>query len=150
MRAIDAVRKSIVTVAPEMALPAVAQRMDDAAVGAVVVVGTMGEPIGVVTDRDLVVRGLARGNVDGRADSVMSTSVVTVDADVDLHDVLRVFDAHAVRRVVLVRTGLAVGVLSVDDLLVDLLGDVTAVLKPVAAEVLFGHREVGVPAAVAA
>jgi CBS domain-containing protein len=80
----------------------------------------------------------------------MSTSVVTVDADVDLHDVLRVFDAHAVRRVVLVRTGLAVGVLSVDDLLVDLLGDVTAVLKPVAAEVLFGHREVGVPAAVAA
>ena len=37
-------------------------------------------------------------------------------------------------------------VLSVDDVLMNLVADLTAVVKPVTAEVLFGHRDVGLPA----
>jgi hypothetical protein len=75
----------------------------------------------------------------------MSTELAVSEADGDLRDVLRVFDATAVRRVVLVRDGLAVGVLSVDDLLVDLVADLAAVVKPITAEVLFGHHDAPVP-----
>ena len=89
------------------------------AVGAVVVVED-DAVLGVVTDRDLVVRALAHGHVDGRVDSVMTTDVVVVEADGDLRDVIHAFGANAVRRVVLVRDGVVAGVLSVDDLLVDL------------------------------
>ena len=145
MRAIDAVRRSIVTTSPEAPLSDVAKLMADGSVGAVVVVEG-GKATGMVTDRDLVVRGLARGNVDGRADSVMSTDVVVADADGDLRDVLGCFDTHAVRRVVLERDGVPLGVLSVDDLVMDLVADLVTVVKPLTAEVLFGHHDAATPA----
>jgi predicted transcriptional regulator len=145
MRAIEAVRKPIVTMSPDAPLTAVAKLMADDAVGAVVIVDG-GKATGIVTDRDLVVRGMAKGNVDGRADSVMSTEVVVANADGDLRDVFACFDTHAVRRVVLERDGVAVGVLSVDDLVMDLLADLLTVVKPVTAEVLFGHHDAATPA----
>jgi len=145
MRAIEAVRREPVTVTREETFQAVARLMAQRGVGAVVVVDGQ-DPVGVVTDRDLVVRALASGFIDGRVDSVMSTDLVLLDAEGDLRDVLRAFGAHAVRRVVLVREGIVAGVLSVDDLLVDLVADLGDVVKPVAAEVLFGHRDASVPA----
>jgi len=60
--------------------------------------------IGIVTDRDLVRRGLARDlPADARIDAVMTAPVVTVDADADLHDAFALFRTHAVRRLALVR-----------------------------------------------
>jgi predicted transcriptional regulator len=124
---------------------ATAAMMERAGVGSVVVVDD-GVPVGLVTDRDLVVRALANGNVDGRVDSVMSTDLVVAEADGDLREVIHHFGSRAVRRVVLLREGVVAGVLSVDDLLVDLVADLTEVVKPVTAEVLFGHHDAAVPA----
>jgi CBS domain-containing protein len=146
MRAIDAVRRQPVTVTADETFQAVAKAMAQRGVGAVVVVDDAGAPVGVVTDRDLVVRALANGAVDGRVDSVMSTDVLRLDADDDLRDVIRAFGSRAVRRAVLVRGGAVAGVLSVDDLLIDLVADLGEVVRPVAAEVLFGHRDASVPA----
>lgn len=145
MRAYEAVRKELVTVPPDAQLGSVARLMADDAVGTVVVMDA-GRPTGIVTDRDLVVRGLARGNVDGRIDSVMTTELVTADADGDLRDVFHDLSSHPVRRVLLMRDGTAVGLLSVDDLVIDLVSDLSHVLKPVTAEVLFGHHEAATPA----
>lgn len=141
MKAIDATRKPLTTIGGDRPLRAAAEVMDRAAVGALVVTGDGGELLGVLTDRDVVVRGLARGNTDGRCDSVMSTDVVTADADGDLRDVIQVFGRHAVRRVVLLRDGRPAGLLSVDDLVVDLVADLSTVVAPVTAEVLFGHPQ---------
>jgi predicted transcriptional regulator len=132
-------------VSREETFRATAAMMERAGVGSVVVVDD-GAPVGLVTDRDLVVRALANGNVDGRVDSVMSTDLVVAEADGDLREVIHHFGSHAVRRVVLLRDGAVVGVLSVDDLLVDLVADLTEVVKPVTAEVLFGHHDAAVPA----
>jgi CBS domain-containing protein len=147
MRAIEGVRKELVTVSPDDTLGHVARVMADRAVGTVVIVEA-GRATGIATDRDLVTRGLARGNVDGRIDSVMSTDLVVADADADLHEVVRTFGTHAVRRVVLLRGGAPVGLLSVDDLVVDLVADLTALLTPVTAEVLFGQHDAPTPARV--
>lgn len=147
MRACEAVRRSPVTLPGDTTLRAAAAAMERGTVGAVVV--TDGEtPVGIVTDRDLVVRGLATGNVDGRLDSVMSTALVTAEADADLRDVVRCFATNAVRRIVLVRDGVVAGVLSVDDLVVDLVADLGDVVRPITAEVLFGHHDAPVPARV--
>ena len=143
MKAMDAIRKPVVTVDAARPLGAVAELMDRHAVGALVVTDERGHAVGLVTDRDLVVRGLARGNTDGRCDSVMTTELVTADAGSDLREVIRLFETHAVRRVVLLSGDTPVGGLSVDDLLVDLVADLATVVRPVTAEVLFGHRDAG-------
>ena len=44
------------------------------------------------------------------------------------------------------KDGRFVGVLSADDLLIDLASDLAAVVRPIGAEVLFGHRDSSVPA----
>ncbi len=148
MRAIEAIRKPAVTVSPEATLQHAAQLMDTHAVGSLVVV--RGDEVrGIVTDRDLVLRGVARAlPSDARVDAVMTADVVTMDADDDLRGVLPRFASNAIRRVPLVRDGKLVGLLAVDDLLIDLIADLNDLARPITGEVIFGHREQSVPAVI--
>ena len=59
MKARDAMRKAPVTVAPDCTIAEVAALMDRAVVGGVVVVDD-DRLVGIVSDRDLAVRALAR------------------------------------------------------------------------------------------
>jgi CBS domain-containing protein len=145
MRTIEAIRRSGVAVGPGDTIRDAAIDMEQAGVGAVVILEE-DRPIGIVTDRDLVRRGLARGlDADARVDGVMSSPVVTIDAEQDLHDAFAVFRENALRRLAVVRDGRFVGMLTVDDLLVDLAADLSDLSRPVTAEVLFGHRDSPVP-----
>jgi CBS domain-containing protein len=76
----------------------------------------------------------------------MSSPVVTIAAEADLHGAFTLFRSHAVRRLAVVRDGRFVGMISVDDLLIDLAADLTDLARPVTAEVLFGHHDAPVPA----
>jgi len=134
-------RKEPVSVGPGTAVREVARVMDERVVGAVVVVEG-GRPIGIVTDRDLVVRLLARGLPDDvRVDSVMTADPVVVDADASPARAVHLFERHAVRRLPLVDAGQLVGLLAVDDLLVNTVADLTALVRPITGEVIFGHPE---------
>lgn len=147
MRAIDATRKQPVTVAADATLAEVARIMDKAAVGALPVLDD-DRLVGMVTDRDLVVRGLARGLPgDSRIDAVMTTEPMTIAADVDMRQAFRLFSEHPVRRLPVVSDdGAVVGMLSVDDLVVDLAADLADLVRPVTGQVLFGHPEPALPA----
>jgi CBS domain-containing protein len=146
MRTIDAVRRSGVGIGPERTISEAAAIMENAGVGALAVID--GEQlVGIVTDRDLVRRGLACDiPTDARVDAVMTAPVVTIEADADLHDTFALFRTHAVRRLAVVRDGQFVGMITVDDLLMDLASDLTDLARPVAAEVLFAHHDSPVPA----
>jgi|SRR5581483_8681962 len=138
MQARQAIRKSMVTIPSGASLAEAADLMDRAVVGALVVVDGH-EPVGIVTDRDLVVRGMVkRLPLDARIDSVMSTGLVTLPAGADLHDALKVFSSHAIRRLPLVEDGRVVGMLTVDDLAIDLAGDLGTLFRPVVGQVIFG------------
>jgi CBS domain-containing protein len=146
MRIRDVARRSGIAVGLDRPIAEVAALMDAAGVGAVVVVdGTV--PVGIVTDRDLVRRALAKGLApDARVDGVMTSTVVTIDADVDAHDAYRLLREHAVRRLVITDGRGFVGVVTIDDLLVDLAADLADLVRPVTAELLFPHRDAPVPA----
>ena len=146
MKAREAVRKVCVSVESSATVGHTAQVMESAAVGTAVVVddATM---VGIVTDRDLVCRVLARhGDRNGRIDAVMTTPVVTIDADDDVRDAFPLFRENAIRRLVVMEGGRPLGVLSIDDLLVDLVADLGDLVRPVTAEVIFGHHDSPVPA----
>ncbi|HOT78813.1 MAG TPA: CBS domain-containing protein [Microthrixaceae bacterium] len=146
MKITDALRKTGLSIGPGCTLRQAAELMECNAVGALAVVED-DRAVGVVTDRDLVRRAVARGIApDARVDSVMSSPVVSIADDADLHDAVAVFGRKAVRRLVVERDGRFVGVLSADDLLIDLASDLAAVVRPIGAEVLFGHRDSSVPA----
>ena len=148
MKIAEALRKTGLSVAPNCTLRQAAELMESNAVGALAIVEG-GKTVGIVTDRDLVRRAVARGVApDARVDSVMSSPVVTIDEGADLRDAVAVFGQQAIRRLVVERNGVFVGVLSADDLLIDLASDLAAVVRPIGAEVLFGHRDSAVPATV--
>ena len=145
MRVTDLYRKPPVTVPADATLADAAALMDNEAVGAVVVVDD-GRPVGIVTDRDVVLRGVAhRLPPDARIDAVMSTDVVTLPADADVDDAVALFDQHPFRRLPLLEDGRIAGMITVDDLVVHSVADFSRLLRPVLGQVLFGHPEPKVP-----
>jgi CBS domain-containing protein len=146
MRSIEAVRRSGVGIGPESTIRAAAALMEQAGVGSLAIIDG-DDLVGIVTDRDLVRRALAPGlSPEARVDGVMSAPVITISADADLRGTFALFRENAVRRLAVVRDGRFVGMLSVDDLLVDLAADLIDLTRPVTAEVLFAHHDSPVPA----
>ena len=94
-----------------------ARKMRDAGIGNVVVLD--GETVcGIVTDRDIVVRGIANG-CDPRATSladVCSRHVTTLSPSDPIATASRVMREHAIRRLPVVEGGRPVGILSLGDL----------------------------------
>lgn len=76
-------------------------------------------PIGVVTDRDIVCRLVAKGQnpLDHTAVDCMSQPVVTVEEETPVEDVLSVMERHQIRRVPVVNArGACVGMIAQADL----------------------------------
>lgn len=120
MRVADVALRPAVTTTPGSSLTEVATLMAAQGVGCVVIV-EHGSLLGVVTDRDLVVRGLARSvPADTRVDAIMSMNVVAIDADADIREAISTFGHHAVRRMPVVEGHRVVGLVSLDDLMVSL------------------------------
>ena len=146
MRTIERVRRSAVGISPERTIHDAAVVMDHAGVGALGVLDG-DRLIGIVTDRDLVRRALARNYpLDARVDGVMTSPVVTIGADADLHDAYALFRTHGVRRLGVVRGHEFVGMITVDDLLIDMAANLADLSRPVTAEVIFGHHDSPIPA----
>ena len=134
MQAIDVVRRLGVRVSPHRPIRDAAKIMDQAGVGCLAVVDD-NRLVGIVTDRDLVRRGLAQDLAPtASVEQVMSTPVVSLHADADLHSAVKLFRTHAVRRLAIVNGDNFVGMISVDDLLVDLAADLFDLARPIAAE----------------
>jgi CBS domain-containing protein len=75
-------------------------------------------PIGVVTDRDIVCRILAKGQnpLERTVESCMSQPIITVQEDVSVPDVLATMEKHQIRRVPVVNVrGQCVGMISQAD-----------------------------------
>jgi CBS domain-containing protein len=146
MHTIETLKRSGVGVAPDTTIKVAAGIMESAGVGALGVVED-GQLVGLVTDRDLVRRAMARGfPLDARVDAVMTAPVVTIDVGADVHSVFALFRANAIRRIPVVRGREFVGMITVDDVLIGLAADLTDLAKPVAAEAHFAQHDSPVPA----
>ena len=96
----------------------VARLMEFDEVGSVIVTSGAGEIAGIVTDRDLVVRGLAReASADAPVETVMSAPVITVHEQEDAYDAAAKMARAGCRRLPVVNaTGQLQGVVSFDDI----------------------------------
>ncbi len=109
----------------------VARIMREQHVGSVVVVDERGAPCGIVTDRDLVVEVLAMEADTGslRVADIMSPNPVTVSEDMDMDDALASMRMAGVRRAPVVDDeGLLSGLVSVDDMLVQMSSELNDII----------------------
>lgn len=135
MKVRDCLRKPPVTAPPDSSLAEAAQLMERNDVGALLIV-TDERLVGIVTDRDLALRGLAAGLDPGTSvDEVMSAPVTWIQGSVDLTGALEMFRSGRFRRLPVLDDDDIAGIVTVDDLLVSLVVELAAVVSPIAAEV---------------
>lgn len=120
MAVIDIARKGVVTVELDAALSEVVRTMRSEQVGSVIVVSD-GEPVGLVSDRDLALEVL---DGDGASESTSVRAIlddedlVTVPADDGVYDLVDLMSNRGVRRLPVVEDGDLVGIVSLSDVVV--------------------------------
>jgi CBS domain-containing protein len=110
--------KDVVVIDPWMSILEVAQKMRDGDVGCLLI-GENDRLVGVVTDRDIVTRGLAevRSTATTPVRAVMSTGVLYCFEDQTMEEAARSMARHGVRRLaVLNRQKRLVGIVSLGDI----------------------------------
>lgn len=136
MKVSEFMNSPAVTVTTAATVRQAAVRMEDAAVGSLLVEEN-GRLRGMLTDRDLVVRCLAQGaDPDTPVSELMSVPVTTLDTTDDIGAAYRAFRRSGVRRLPVLDGHRIVGVLTVDDLFLDVFQHLADLLGPVAWTVL--------------
>jgi len=113
MKVQDAMAKTISTARPDDSLKRVAQLMKQEDAGFIPI--TNGDQlVGVVTDRDIVIRCIAeKDDLTGvRAQDCMSKNVSTVEADAELDEAAGIMEQNEIRRLAVTKAGKLVGILS--------------------------------------
>jgi CBS domain-containing protein len=116
--------KPVVTASAQMTVDQAARAMRTKNVGALVVVNA-GRPVGMLTDRDVAVEVVAKGMDPEtvRVGDVMGKKPVTIREELGILDAAKVFAKTGVRRLpVVTRSGVLVGIIAMDDLIM-LLGN---------------------------
>jgi len=129
-------RMAPVTVPPECTIEEAARLMGDKGVGSLLVVSG-DEIVGIVTDRDIAVRGVGAGQpLMAQVDSVMSGHPVTIQGSVDVFEAFQILKTERVRRLPVLEDDNLAGIVSIDDLLVALVIELGAAVSPIAWETL--------------
>jgi CBS domain-containing protein len=128
----DVVRTIPLTMAPQATVMEAAQIMRENDIGDVLVLDN-GRLYGILTDRDIVVRGLAQGCDPAmtRVGDICSRELITVSLDERLDHAVRLMRDRAVRRLPVEDAGRVVGIVTIGDLALErdrhsLLADISA------------------------
>ena len=109
----------VVTIHPSATVATASARMAMENVGALVVVEDR-KPVGIVTDRDLVLRVLAKGHLAAETEvrAVMTPDPVCINNDAPLEGAISRMRAHRFRRLVVVNDQQeVVGIVALDDII---------------------------------
>jgi CBS domain-containing protein len=109
--------KNVLKLSPTATLAEAARTMRDSNVGAVIV-EDQGKLVGLVTDRDIVVRAIAqeRDPKTTQLGEACSKTLVSLGADDDTDRAVEVMRERSVRRLPVVEKGKVVGMVSLGDL----------------------------------
>ena len=112
--------KSVRTVSPDASIREVAQLMREGDMGAVPIVGN-GKRIGIVTDRDIVVRVVAEGkDASTPISQAMTTELFTVSPDDFVFEAIRLMGDKQVRRIPVINgSGELAGIIAMADVALD-------------------------------
>ncbi|MEA2496686.1 MAG: hypothetical protein QOJ29_4597 [Thermoleophilaceae bacterium] len=112
----DLLKGDPVTVDASATVEEAAKLMDEKDIGNVLVVEN-DEVKGIVTDRDIVVRVIAKGNgADASVREAATTDLETLEPDASIEDAIQKMEQGNVRRLPVVEDGKPLGVITLGDL----------------------------------
>ena len=105
------------TVSPGDSIQVAARIMKEEDVGVVPIVDN-GRTVGIVTDRDIVIRAVAEGGSDRAVREIATTDLVFVKPDSSTREAEKLMSDRQIRRLPVVENGRLVGIISLGDIAV--------------------------------
>ncbi len=115
----DVMSSPVITVEEEATANHVAKLMDKHGLGCIIVTNKEGKPIGIITERDLVTRVLAKNlKPDSlKAKDVMTSPLITIEPSETISEAARKMSRLNIRRLGVVYKGQLIGLVSSKDIL---------------------------------
>jgi len=115
----DIMTPGVVTASLDDELARVARLMRDRNVGSVVICDSDGEPVAMITDRDIAVRAFAEDRPGSEPVGLhASQPLIWAEPEMELEEAAAVMVQHRVRRLPVVEVGDLVGIVTLDDIAV--------------------------------
>ena len=136
MKVRELMSTSIISARPDMSISEIAKKMRQADVGAIPVCDDRGQVLGIITDRDIVIRALTNDEHPGTAKEIMTMDPVYATPNMNTHEAAILMAKHQVRRLPVIENERLIGLLSMADIArkrvyVDEAGDaLSAISKP--------------------
>jgi CBS domain-containing protein len=120
MKVKDVMTKDIAYVNPNDNVERAAQLMSEYNVGSVPVCDN-GKILGIVTDRDITLRSVAKGTESKNQNvrDIMTSNPVCGSPEQDIHDAARIMSERQIRRLPIVDNGNLVGMVALGDIAVE-------------------------------
>lgn len=115
MKINDLMSKNIVKVTSVTLIPEVAQKMRQENIG-VLPVEENGKLVGIVTDRDIAINAVAKGEINQQVKAIMTKTPVTVRPDTTVEEAIQLMLQNNVRRLPVSENGTVIGMVSLEDL----------------------------------
>lgn len=115
----DVMSSPVITVGEKASVNEVARLMEQQKLGCIIVTGGDEKPLGIITERDLVARVLAKNSRPSKmtAKEVMTSPLITIDPEETLSEAARRMSHLNIRRLGVVYRGNLVGIVSSKDIL---------------------------------
>ncbi len=115
----DVMSSPVVATDQEAPSNKIAKLMNENKFGCVIVTSKDGKPLGIITERDLVIRVLAKNLKPEamKAKDVMTSPLATIDPDASISDAARIMSRLDIRRLGVVYKGDLIGLISSKDIL---------------------------------
>ena len=115
----DVMSSPVVTTGEEAPSNKIANLMDENDLGCVIVTNKAGKPIGIITERDLVIRVLTKNLKPDTviAKEIMTSPLVTIEPEATISDAARRMSRLDIRRLGVLYKGNLVGLISSKDIL---------------------------------
>lgn len=114
----DIMTKDVRSLKGDNTIADAAKLMRELDVGVIPVTAQNGDLIGVITDRDIVIRTVALGKAPAsqRIDSIMTKDIVTITSNTDVSEAARIMSDEKIRRLPVVDGMRLIGMVSLGDL----------------------------------
>ncbi len=108
--------KGVLSVDAKMNVNEAAKMMEDAKVGAVIIMEN-NEPVGIVTDRDFSVKVAAHAyQISEPVKQIMSSPLVSINSDESVRSAADLMHDRAIRKLPVIKDGQVVGIITASDI----------------------------------
>ncbi len=115
----DVMSNKVITVSTDTPVSQTAMLMNINNIGSIIVTDASGKPIGIITERDIVKRLVAKNLVPSavKAENIMSSPVKTISPTAELSEAARIMHRSGIRRLVVVSEDRLLGVVTSRDII---------------------------------